>query len=70
MFDEFKNVFDTMKSFIEWARSVPEYLSGIFPVYIVYAFGTFFLVLTALLVIKLVKGLASLVSGIVSGFIA
>ena len=70
MFDDYKSAFETMRTFVEWAKTLPATLSGIFPSYIILAFGTFFLVLVSLLLIKLVKGLASLVSGIVSGFIA
>ena len=69
MFEEFKNCYETLKAFVEWCRTLPEYLSGIFPQYVILAIGTFFLVLAALLIIKLVKGLVQLVSGIVSGFI-
>lgn len=70
MFDEFKNAFETLRGFIDWAKLLPQQLSSIFPDYIILAFGTFFIVLVVLLLIKLVKGLASLVSGILSGFIA
>ena len=69
MFTDFKNAFDSLRSFVEWCKTVPEYLSGMFPSYIVLAFGTFFIILAALLLIKLVKGLIELISGIASGFI-
>lgn len=70
MFEDFKNAFETLRCFVEWAKTLPAQLTSIFPNYIILAFGTFFIVLVVLLLIKLVKGLASLVSGILSGFIA
>ena len=70
MFANFSELFDLIKGFFDFGQASASYAALLFPGFVRRIIISFFLLLGIVAVIKLVKGLVSLIGGITSGFIA
>lgn len=70
MFDNFAELFELIKGFFAFGQESAEFAGMLLPGFVYRVIISFFLLLGIVAVIKLIKGLVSLIGGIASGFIA